>query len=43
MAYAASRGALVSAMYSLAREPGPDRIRVNTVQPGWMRGPQAEA
>ncbi|POX39279.1 short-chain dehydrogenase [Streptomyces sp. Ru73] len=42
-AYAASKGALVSAMYSLARELGPDRIRVNTVQPGWMWGPQVEA
>ncbi|MFE4021023.1 SDR family oxidoreductase [Streptomyces sp. NPDC059101] len=38
-AYAASKGGLVSAMYSLAREVGPDRIRVNTVQPGWMWGP----
>ncbi|MEU5303739.1 SDR family oxidoreductase [Streptomyces noursei] len=38
-AYAASKGGLVSAMYSLARELGPDRIRVNTVQPGWMWGP----
>ncbi|MFD7234219.1 SDR family oxidoreductase [Streptomyces syringium] len=38
-AYAASKGALVSAMYSLARELGPRRIRVNTVQPGWMWGP----
>ncbi|MEV5597043.1 SDR family oxidoreductase [Streptomyces sp. NPDC052496] len=42
-AYAASKGALVSAMYSLARELGPRRIRVNTVQPGWMWGPQVEA
>ncbi|MEV5122159.1 SDR family oxidoreductase [Streptomyces decoyicus] len=42
-AYAASKGALVSAMYSLARELGPDRIRVNTVQPGWMWGPPVEA
>ncbi|MDI3403417.1 SDR family oxidoreductase [Streptomyces cavernicola] len=41
-AYAASKGALVSAMYSLARELGPHRIRVNTVQPGWMWGPQVE-
>ncbi|WP_407675143.1 SDR family oxidoreductase [Phaeacidiphilus oryzae] len=38
-AYAASKGALTSAMYSLAREVGPDRIRVNSVQPGWMWGP----
>ncbi|MGW8972342.1 SDR family oxidoreductase [Streptomyces platensis] len=42
-AYAASKGGLVSAMYSLARELGPDRIRVNTVQPGWMWGPPVEA
>ncbi|GAB2576761.1 SDR family oxidoreductase [Streptomyces capparidis] len=38
-AYAASKGALTSAMYSLARELGPYRIRVNTVVPGWMWGP----
>lgn len=42
-AYAASKGGLVSAMYSLARELGPDRIRVNTVQPGWMWGPPVQA
>ena len=41
-AYAASKGALTSAMYSLARELGPDRIRVNTVVPGWMWGPAVE-
>lgn len=42
-AYAASKGALTSAMYSLARELGPHRIRVNTVLPGWMWGPPVEA
>ncbi|MEW1550607.1 SDR family oxidoreductase [Streptomyces tsukubensis] len=42
-AYAASKGALTSAMYALARELGPDRIRVNTVLPGWMWGPPVEA
>ncbi|SDL13793.1 SDR family oxidoreductase [Streptomyces indicus] len=42
-AYAASKGALTSAMYSLARELGEDRIRVNTVLPGWMWGPPVEA
>ncbi|MEU9608832.1 SDR family oxidoreductase [Streptomyces sp. NPDC048057] len=42
-AYAASKGALTSAMYSLAHELGPDRIRVNTVVPGWMWGPQVQA
>jgi NAD(P)-dependent dehydrogenase (short-subunit alcohol dehydrogenase family) len=41
-AYAASKGALTSAMYSLAREMGPHRIRVNTVLPGWMWGPAVE-
>jgi NAD(P)-dependent dehydrogenase (short-subunit alcohol dehydrogenase family) len=41
-AYAASKGALTSAMYSMARELGPDRIRVNTVLPGWMWGPAVE-
>jgi NAD(P)-dependent dehydrogenase (short-subunit alcohol dehydrogenase family) len=42
-AYAASKGALTSAMYSMARELGPDRIRVNTVLPGWMWGPMVES
>ncbi|MEU6993117.1 SDR family oxidoreductase [Streptomyces sp. NPDC046465] len=42
-AYAASKGALTSAMYSLAHELGPDRIRVNTVLPGWMWGPPVAA
>ncbi|MER6912332.1 SDR family oxidoreductase [Streptomyces sp. NPDC000594] len=41
--YAASKGALTSAMYSLARELGPDRIRVNSVVPGWMWGPRVRA
>lgn len=41
-AYAASKGALVSASYALARELGPHRIRVNTVQPGWMWGPPVQ-
>ncbi|MFF0740916.1 SDR family oxidoreductase [Streptomyces sp. NPDC004111] len=41
-AYAASKGALTSAMYSLARELGPSRIRVNTVLPGWMWGPPVQ-
>lgn len=40
-AYAASKGALTSAMYSMARELGPHRIRVNTVLPGWMWGPRS--
>ncbi|MEV5948261.1 SDR family oxidoreductase [Streptomyces sp. NPDC051993] len=42
-AYAASKGALTSAMYSMARELGPERIRVNTVLPGWMWGPPVQA
>ena len=42
-AYSASKGALTSAMYSLARELGPHRIRVNSVLPGWMWGPTAES
>ncbi|GLF97370.1 SDR family oxidoreductase [Streptomyces yaizuensis] len=42
-AYAASKGALTSAMYALAEELGRDRIRVNTVQPGWMWGPPVQA
>ncbi|MFE0135011.1 SDR family oxidoreductase [Streptomyces sp. NPDC059037] len=42
-AYAASKGALTSAMYSLAHEVGPHRVRVNTVLPGWMWGPPVEA
>lgn len=42
-AYAASKGALTSAMYSLAREVGPYRVRVNTVLPGWMYGPPVQA
>ncbi|MEU1330145.1 SDR family oxidoreductase [Streptomyces sp. NPDC005865] len=42
-AYGASKGALTSAMYALAQELGPDRIRVNTVLPGWMWGPPVEA
>jgi NAD(P)-dependent dehydrogenase (short-subunit alcohol dehydrogenase family) len=39
MAYAASKGALLSAMYYMAKELGPDRIRVNMVVPTWMWGP----
>jgi NAD(P)-dependent dehydrogenase (short-subunit alcohol dehydrogenase family) len=42
LAYAASKGALVSAMYHLAKELGRKRIRVNTVVPTWMWGPPVE-
>lgn len=41
--YAASKGALLSAMYYLADELGPDGIRVNMVVPSWMWGPPVEA
>lgn len=42
VAYAASKGALRSAMFYMARELGPDRIRVNTVVPTWMWGPPVQ-
>ncbi|MET0739297.1 MAG: SDR family oxidoreductase [Acidimicrobiales bacterium] len=42
IAYAASKGALLSAMYHLADELGPDRIRVNVVIPTWMWGPPVQ-
>ncbi|HIF93351.1 MAG TPA: SDR family oxidoreductase [Myxococcales bacterium] len=42
LAYAASKGGLLSAMYHLVRELGPDRIRVNMVIPTWMWGPPVE-
>jgi NAD(P)-dependent dehydrogenase (short-subunit alcohol dehydrogenase family) len=41
--YAASKGALLSAMYYLAHQLGADRIRVNMVVPSWMWGPPVEA
>jgi NAD(P)-dependent dehydrogenase (short-subunit alcohol dehydrogenase family) len=41
--YAASKGALLSAMYYLSQELGPDRIRANMVVPSWMWGPPVEA
>jgi NAD(P)-dependent dehydrogenase (short-subunit alcohol dehydrogenase family) len=40
--YAASKGALLSTMYYLADELGPDNIRVNMVVPSWMWGPNVE-
>lgn len=40
--YAASKGALLSAMYYLADELGPDNIRVNMVVPSWMWGPPVQ-
>jgi NAD(P)-dependent dehydrogenase (short-subunit alcohol dehydrogenase family) len=42
MAYASSKGALTTAMYYLAKELGPYKIRVNTVVPSWMWGPPVE-
>lgn len=42
MGYAASKGAMHSAMYYLAEELGPDHIRVNTVMPSWMWGPPVQ-
>lgn len=42
LAYASSKGALVSSMYHLAAELGPDKIRVNMVIPTWMWGPPVE-
>ncbi len=41
--YGASKGALQSTMFYLAKELGPDRIRVNTVMPSWMWGPPVES
>jgi NAD(P)-dependent dehydrogenase (short-subunit alcohol dehydrogenase family) len=43
IAYASAKGALVSAMYHMAAELGPDKIRVNMVIPTWMWGPPVEA
>lgn len=41
-AYASAKGALHSAMYCMAVEFGPKRIRVNSVVPTWMWGPPVE-
>jgi NAD(P)-dependent dehydrogenase (short-subunit alcohol dehydrogenase family) len=40
--YAASKGALLSAMYYLCDELGPDNIRCNMIVPSWMWGPNVE-
>jgi NAD(P)-dependent dehydrogenase (short-subunit alcohol dehydrogenase family) len=42
LAYASSKGALLSAMYQMAVELGPAKIRVNTVIPTWMWGPPVQ-
>jgi len=43
LAYASSKGALMSAMFHLATELGPRGIRVNTVVPTWMWGPPVQS
>ena len=40
--YAASKGALLSAMYYLADELGADNVRCNMVVPSWMWGPPVQ-
>jgi NAD(P)-dependent dehydrogenase (short-subunit alcohol dehydrogenase family) len=40
--YAASKNALLTAMYYLVDELGPDNIRLNMVIPSWMWGPPVE-
>jgi NAD(P)-dependent dehydrogenase (short-subunit alcohol dehydrogenase family) len=40
--YAASKSALLTAMYYLCDELGPDNIRCNMVIPSWMWGPPVE-
>ncbi len=40
--YAASKSALLTAMYYLVEELGPDNIRLNMVIPSWMWGPNVE-
>ena len=40
--YAASKSALLTAMYYLADELGPDNVRFNMVIPSWMWGPPVE-
>jgi len=42
LAYAASKGALLSAMYYMVKELGPEKIRVNMVVPTWMWGPPVQ-
>jgi len=40
--YAISKGALNTAVQVMARELGPDHIRVNSIVPGWMMGPSVD-
>jgi NAD(P)-dependent dehydrogenase (short-subunit alcohol dehydrogenase family) len=42
IAYASSKGALRAAMYHLAQDLGKYKIRVNTVTPSWMWGPEVQ-
>jgi NAD(P)-dependent dehydrogenase (short-subunit alcohol dehydrogenase family) len=42
LAYASSKGALMSAMFQMAKDLGPQKIRVNTVVPTWMWGPPVQ-
>ena len=42
LAYASSKGALISAAIQMASDLGPKKIRVNTVIPTWMWGPPVE-
>ncbi|MNW24044.1 Glucose 1-dehydrogenase [compost metagenome] len=35
-AYAASKGAMVALSHALAASLGPDRIRINSISPGWI-------
>jgi NAD(P)-dependent dehydrogenase (short-subunit alcohol dehydrogenase family) len=42
-AYAASKGALHSAMFHAAWELGPKKIRVNMLVPSWMWGPAVQS
>ena len=41
-AYATSKGALHTAVQTLALELGPARVRVNAVAPGWIGGPNVD-
>lgn len=43
LAYASSKGGLLSAMYHMVHELGPHKIRVNMVIPTWMWGPPVQA
>ena len=41
-AYSTSKGALLVAVQAMAKELGPAGIRVNTVAPGWIWGPNVQ-